>query len=105
MDELPFALGRLGLTTEEFAAMTPREYQAKCKGYFDALKFQNQLMLQQVWLTGLMVGRAMAVSEENPYPSFEEFAQEPAEEEPEEDLFRLAQAKGIAIPKGALGNG
>lgn len=94
LDELPYALGVLGLTTEQFIKMTLREYVAKKETYE-----KNQIY--QIWLMGAMIGRAFCASEEHPYPTLEELLN-PQPELTNKELFELAQSKGILIPEGVL---
>jgi hypothetical protein len=93
---LPTALGVLGLTTDEFEALTKREYMAKRKGFCKQQK-------QQAWMIGKMSGWATNQNEKCPYPSLDKFiGDESGEKETDEELFRLAQEKGIKIPEGVI---
>jgi len=84
------------LTTEEFEALTKREYMAKRSGFYKQQK-------QQAWMVGMMSGWAMNSSKKCPYPSLDKFIGEESEEkESDEDLLRLAQEKGIEIPEGVV---
>jgi hypothetical protein len=94
MDELPYALGVLLLSPDEFGKLTPKEYEAKKEG-----NEKNQLF--NVWLMAVMFGRAMNSSKENPYPSLEEFMN-PQPRLSDEELFELAKEKGIEIPEGVI---
>lgn len=91
-------MGVLNLSFDEFYYMTPFEYRIKCQGF---VEYQEKMMIQQAWLTGLMVGRAFAVSKDNPYPSLDEItAQLTTPPDTEENLFELAKSKGIEVPEG-----
>lgn len=99
MDELPFAIGALNLTTEQFERLTPREYRAKRKGFTE---YERNKTIQQSWLIGAMVGRAMGASEKNPYPTLEELMGNKTQTETDEELFEKAAENGIDIPEGVL---
>jgi hypothetical protein len=97
---LPDALGIFGLTTEQLEAMTIREYKAKRKGFFE---YQNTQLKQQAWLIGLMTAKGVNASKKQPYPSLDEFMNVNREEETtDEELFQLAQEKGVIIPEGMV---
>jgi hypothetical protein len=96
--ELPYAMGVLNLSYDEFYNMTPFEYQIKSRGF---IEHQEKMMIQNSWLFGLTVGMAFGASKENPYPSlleFEQMLKKP--QETDEELFEIAKEKGIEIPEG-----
>jgi hypothetical protein len=91
-------MGVLNLSFEDFYQMTPFEYRVKCQGFAD---YQEKIMIQNAWLTGLMVGKAFGASKENPYPSLDEItAQLTTPPDTEEELFELAKEKGVEVPEG-----
>ena len=83
--------------------MTKGEFQQALKGYCE---HNQKMMIQNAWLTGLMVGRAFAASEKKPYPSLDEFTAElTTPPETDKDLFKMAKEKGIEVPEGMWLNG
>jgi len=80
--------------------MTIREYKAKREGFFE---YQNAQLKQQAWLIGLMAMKGVNASKKQPYPSLDEFMNINHEEETtDEELFQLAQEKGVIIPEGMV---
>lgn len=103
---MPFALGTLRLTIEQFDEMTPREYRAICKGYYDNQKNEFERIRYQAWMNGISVLYAIGVnfSKETKYPSFDKFMNNnnKKEEMSDKELFKLAQEKGVKIPEGVV---
>jgi len=85
----------------EFGSLTFGEYKAKKKGFFEN---QNNFLKQQSWLIGMMAAKAIGASKKYPYPPLDKFIsnEEIKQEETDEELFELAQEKGIEIPEGVI---
>jgi len=80
--------------------MTIREFKAKHDGFFE---YQNNYLKQQSWLIGLMALKAINATGKHPYPPLSELmGDKPEQEESDEDLFKLAEEKGIEIPEGVI---
>ena len=81
--------------------MTFGEYKAKKNGFIEN---KNSYLKQQSWLIGMMSGWAFSQSKKCPYPSLDEFInnKETEQKETDEELFELAQEKGIEIPEGVI---
>jgi hypothetical protein len=83
--------------------MTLAEYSAKSRGFSE---HEIEMRQYSAWLTGITAGAAVGASKENPYFTFDEFRRqlsgEEKQEESDEELFKIAQEKGIEIPPGVL---